>query len=139
MKYIKNLRNFVMAITTLILGIFCIGIIIFHSIKTRFLIAGIFLITWSAISFFSAFTKESIVNQTAKAIDERDKYIIMKSSRKALQITNYLISATCFINIFLYAVLMKKIFLTVSITLCAVLVSMFIIMLLTNIYYEKHE
>lgn len=139
MKRIKNLRNFVTAIITLILGIICIGIIIFHGMETRFLIAGIFLITWSAVSFFSAFTGESTVSQAEKAIDERDKYIVMKSSRKALQITNYLIGAACFISIFLYAVLRGEIFLTISIALCAVLVTMFIVMLLTNIYYEKRE
>lgn len=137
MKRIKNLRNFVTAIITFILGIICIGIIIFHGMETRFLIAGIFLIAWSAVGFFSAFTGESMVSQAEKAIDERDKYIVMKSSRKALQITNYLIGAACFISIFLYAVLKGGIFLTISITLCAVLVIMFMVMLLTNIYYEK--
>lgn len=100
-KYIKNLRNFVTAIIILILGIICFGITIFHGMEPRFLIAGIFLITWSASSFFSAFTRESMVNQAEKEIDERDKYIVMKSGRKALQITNYLISAICFISLFL--------------------------------------
>ena len=115
------------------------GIVAFRGMETRLLIAGIFLLAWSAINFFSAFTKLSIDNQAEKVTDERDKYITMKSSRKALLITNYLISAACFITMFLFAILKWGQLLTVTITLCAVLFLMLFVIVVCNIYYEKHE
>lgn len=139
MKRIKNLRSFITAITTLILGIICICIFVLHSMETKFLVAGIFLLVWSAISFLSAFTKGGIENQAEKITDERDKYIVMKSNRKALIITNYLIGAACFIGVVLYAALEWEILLSVIITLCVVLFIMFFVMLGCNIYYEKRE
>ena len=121
MKRIKNVISFVTEIIVLILGGVCLCIVAFRGMETRLLIAGIFLLAWSAINFFSAFTKLSIDNQAEKVTDERDKYITMKSSRKALLITNYLISAACFITMFLFAILKWGQLLTVTITLCAVL------------------
>lgn len=139
MKRIKNLRNFVTAIIVLILGIVCFVITAFRGMETRFLIAGIFLLAFSAVNFFSAFTQISIDKQAEKVTDERDKYIVMKSGRKALMITNYLVSAACFINVFLFAILKWEKLLTVTITLCAVLFVMLFVMLACNIYYEKYE
>lgn len=139
MKQIKNVRSFVTAIIVLILGIVCFGIIAFSGMETRFLIAGIFLLAWGAVNLFSAFTQTSIDKQAEKVTDERDNYIVMKSSRKALLITNYLISAACFINVFLFAIFEWELLLTVIITLCAVLFVMLFVMLACNIYYEKHE
>lgn len=55
------------------------------------LILGIVPLAWSAIDFFFAFTQSSIDSQAEKVTDERDRYIAMKSSRKALLITNYVI------------------------------------------------
>lgn len=57
------------------------------------LILGIVPLAWSAIDFFFAFTQSSIDSQAEKVTDERDRYIAMKSSRKALLITNYVIGA----------------------------------------------
>ena len=139
MKRIKNVRSFVTAIIVLILGGVCFGIIAFRGMETRLLIAGIILLAWSAINFFSAFTKLSLDKQSERVTDERDKYITMKSSIKALLITNYLISAACFINMFLFAILKWEQLLTVAITLCVVLFLMLFVIIVCNIYYEKHE
>lgn len=87
------MRSFVTAIVVLILGIACLGIAAFRGMETRFLIAGIVPLAWSAIDFFFAFTQSSIDSQAEKVTDERDRYIAMKSGRKALLITNYVIGA----------------------------------------------
>lgn len=139
MKCVKNLKSFITAVITLFLGIVCLGIVISQGMETRFLIAGIILLSWSAVSFFSAFTQKTIDKQAEKITDERDKYIIMKSSRKTLVITNYLITAACLINVFLFAVLKWEVFLTITITLCAVLFVILFVTLACSIYYEKNE
>jgi hypothetical protein len=139
MKRIKNVRSFVTAIIVLILGGVCFGIIAFRGMETGLLIAGIILLAWSAINFFSAFTKLSVDWQAEKVTDERDKYITMKSSRKALLLTNYLISAACFVSIILFVILKWEQLITVAITLCVVLFLMLFVIVVCNIYYEKHE
>ena len=139
MKRIENVRSFVTAIIALVLGGVCFGIIAFRGMETGLLIAGIILLAWSAINFFSAFTKLSLDKQAEIVTDERDKYITMKSSRKALLITNYLIGAACFISVFLYGILKWEQLVTVAITLCAVLALMFLVIIICNVYYEKHD
>ena len=103
------------------------------------LILGIVPLAWSAIDFFFAFTQSSIDSQAEKVTDERDRYIAMKSSRKVLLITNYVIGAACFIAMFLFAVFKWEQLLTVTITLCAVLFLMLFVVIGRNSYYEKHE
>lgn len=133
------MRSLVTAIAVLILGIACLGIAAFRGMETRFLIAGIVPLAWSAIDFFFAFTQSSIDSQAEKVTDERDRYIAMKSSRKVLLIANYVIGAACFIAMFLFAVFKWEQLFTVTITLCAVLFLMLFVVIGRNSYYEKHE
>lgn len=139
MKRIKNVRSFVTAIIALILGGVCFGIIVFHGMEIGLLIAGIILLAWSAINFFSAFTGSSIDKQAEIVTDERDEYITLKSSKKALLITEYLIGAASFISVFLFYILKWEQLITVVITLCVVLALMFFVVIICNIYYEKRD
>ena len=72
------MRSFVTAIVVLILGIACLGIAAFRGMATRFPIAGIVPLAWSAIDLFFAFTQSSIDSQAEKVTDERDRYIAEK-------------------------------------------------------------
>lgn len=93
----------------MVFGITCICILLSRNgMETRFLNAEIFLLAWSAVPFFAAFTPTSIDEQAAKITDERDNYIAMKSSRKTLRIMSTCMATVCFINVFLYAVLRQK-------------------------------
>lgn len=65
-------------IVVLILGIACLGIAAFRGMATRFPIAGIVPLAWSAIDLFFAFTQSSIDSQAEKVTDERDRYIAEK-------------------------------------------------------------
>ncbi len=135
---IKNPRALITAAVTLILGILCLCVFFVQDMERRFLAAGILLLAWSAVSFFSAFTKSSLVKQTERAADERDRYLVMKSSHKALRLTNSLIGAICLVCIVLYAIFRWDVLLVVTITLCATLFLMLFILLFTNLYYESH-
>lgn len=132
------MRSFVTAIVVLILGIACLGIAAFRGMATRFPIAGIVPLAWSAIDLFFAFTQSSIDSQAEKVTDERDRYIAEKQRESPAdhQLRN---GAACFIAMFLFAVFKWEQLLTVTITLCAVLFLMLFVVIGRNSYYEKHE
>ena len=135
---IKNPRALITAAVTLILGVISLCVFMLQDQERRFLMAGMILLAWSAVSFFSAFTKSSLVKQADRAADERDRYLVMKSSPKTLRLTNSLIGAVCLACVVLYAIFRWDVLLVVTITLCATLFLMFFILLFTNLYYESH-
>ncbi len=139
MKHIKNMKSFVTGITTILLAIVCFGFMMIGKAETRFIISGIILTSWSAISFFSAFSKKGAAEKALELTDERDRFIVLKSSNTTIKISNYLMGSACFISLCLYGIGENVMFLTIGITLCCCLVAMFLIMLLADIYYNKHE
>ena len=138
MNRIKDVKSFITAVVTLALGILCVCVFLLQNQERRFLMAGMILLVWSAVSFFSAFTKSSLVKQADRAADERDRYLVMKSSHKTLRLTNSLIGAICLACVVLYVIFRWDVLLVVTITLCATLFLMFFILLFTNLYYESH-
>lgn len=138
MKRLKNVKCFITAVVTSVLGILCVCVFFAQDMERRFLAAGILLLAWSAVSFFSAFTKSSLVKQAERAADERDRYLVMKSSHKTLRLTNFFIGAACLACVVLYAIFRWEVLLVVTITLCAILFLMFFIFLFTDFYYEAH-
>lgn len=135
MKRIGNKRAFVTALVTTALAAACFAAA-FAQRQLRFAIGGLLLLVWSASAYYSAFHKDTLKNTDAQT-DERDLYIAMKSSKSALQIVNSLLVAGGFVCIVLSAVWQSSVLLTVGATLCAVLILLFFILLVCNIYYEK--
>lgn len=136
---IKNPRALITAAVTLILGVICLCVFFLQDQERRFLIAGMILLAWSAVSFFSAFTKSSFVKQAERTADERDRYLVLKSSHSALRLINALIGSACLVCVVLYAIFQWDVLLVITITLCAILFLMFFALLFTNLYYEAHE
>lgn len=139
MKEIKSKKDFSIGIITIILATICFGAMVLKGFQFRFLISAIILLTWSVYSFFIAFFQKGIVEELKEDMDERDTYVTMKSGHKTLQIMNYVLSGSCFISLVLYGIFHISIFITIAITLCCILILLFLIMLCVNTYYEKHE
>lgn len=139
MKRIKNVRSLITAVITLALGVICLCVFFLRDQERRFLIAGMILLVWSAVSFFSSLTKDNTQTQSKPAADERDEYLILKSSRTTLRLINALIRIACLVFVVLYAIFQWTVLLVVTITLCVTLFLMFFALLFTNLYYEAHE
>ena len=135
---VKSEKNFVYGIITTILAIVCLAVLLIK-FEWRFLIAGIFLLATAAVNYSIAFPKKGTLEDIAESTDERDVYVIMKSSRLALKLLNYVLCAGCFVCLVLYGAFKMQTFLIIALTLCAVLCLLFIIMLSANIYCEKHS
>lgn len=92
---VKSEKNFVYGIITTILAIVCLAVLLIK-FEWRFLIAGIFLFATAAVNYSIAFSKKGTLEDIAESTDERDVYVIMKSSRLALKLLNYVLCAGCF-------------------------------------------
>lgn len=139
MKRIKNIRSLITAVVTLTLGVICLCVFFLRDQERRFLMAGMILLVWSAVSFFSALTKGSFVKQAERTADERDRYLVLKSSHSALHLINALIGSACLVCVVLYAIFQWDVLLVVTITLCVILFLMFFALLFANLYYEARE
>lgn len=139
MKHIKNKRAFATGIISTIAALLCMGVIMIQGFQPRFVISLVILIAWSMVSYFTAFTQKNVTEQAAEYADERDRYIAQRSGHTALWISNYFLLGGCFFGLLLYGMFKNPVFLTVAVTLCGVLVMMFIVLICTNIWFEKHN
>lgn len=135
---IKSERNFVIGIISTILAVVCLTVLLIE-FEWRFLIVEILLVVLASINYAIAFSRKGTLEQLADSVDERDVYIAMKSSRSALKLLSYILCTGCFVCLVLYVAFKAQIFFIISLTLCVVLCIMFVVMLLTNIHYEKHS
>ncbi|MBZ4665105.1 hypothetical protein [Mahella sp.] len=139
MKRIKNTRAFIVGIIAAVIAAICFAANLLDGIELRFLVSGFWALAWSAMSFYFAFSKKGLTESVSDSIDERDQYITMKSGKMALQILNYILWGGGLISSTLYGIFRQPIFMIVAATLCAVILTLFIIILSVNIYYEKHN
>lgn len=137
MKKIKSKKNFVYGVVSSIFAVACL-ISISAGFKWRSFAAGIILLVLSAVNYKVAFSHRGIIEETAENTDERDIYIIMKSSRSTIKIFNYVLYTACFVSLILYGFLKSRIYIVTALVLCAVLAALFLIMLFVNIYYDRH-
>lgn len=135
---IKNKRSFIIGMTTATLAIICLAAYFNYS-EQRFIISGALLIALSAVNFIRAFTKKGVLEEMAENADERDIYLVMKSSNLVIRIMNYVILCFTLIFVLLYAIFKLQYFIIIAGTLCAVLVMMFMVLLAVNVYLEKRE
>lgn len=133
---IKNKRSFIIGMTTATLAIICLAAYFNYS-EQRFIISGALLIALSAVNFIR--TKKGVLEEMAENADERDIYLVMKSSNLVIRIMNYVILCFTLIFVLLYAIFKLQYFIIIAGTLCAVLVMMFMVLLAVNVYLEKRE
>lgn len=135
---IYNKGKFTSALIATILTIACL-IAYFITNHMRFIIAFPLALIYAGFEYYSAFSKSSLLSELEQNIDERDIFITMKTSRTTILILSKLLFCACLISIILYAMFHSSIYIIIMITLCIVICTLFVVMLFTNIYYEKHD
>lgn len=139
MKRIKSKRNFATGVIATILSLVCFGILIFVETEKRFLMSGILLLAFAAWNYVIAFSNKGVLEEIERNSDERDYFIIMKSSHMAIKMLNYILCIGCFSSLIVYGAVRSDICMAVALTCCAVLIVLFLVVLGTNMYYEKHN
>lgn len=139
LNVIKNRRSFFRAILYLALSLILIGAVIIKGFSFKVVVLGILTIIMSLISFINSFSKEGIEEEIIKEADERDLYNGMRSTQITLKITNEICYIGTITFLAVYGITKIEFFLTVAITLCSVIILMFVALFTTNGYFEKNN
>lgn len=134
---IKNKRNFFIAIIMTLLS-FVAFIIYMKTNEYRYFITMLVGIFYAMIQYYQAFST-SIFEELKIYNDERDDFIIMKTSHLLLRIMNYILFIMVFIFLMRYALFGIDTLLIISLTLIGILVFIFLGTLFINIYLEKRN
>lgn len=134
---IKNKRNFFIAIIMTLLS-FVAFIIYMKTNEYRYFITMLVGIFYAMIQYYQAFST-SIFEELKIYNDERDDFIIMKTSHLLLRIMNYILFIMVFIFLMSYALFGIDTLLIISLTLIGILVFIFLRTLFINIYLEKRN
>lgn len=135
---IKNKRSFNIAIMTLILSCISMGFYLSGS-GGRFLVSTLLLVIIAIINFVNAFSKKGFLEELNSKVDERDVYVVMKTCQLTMKIINNILCTLVFVFLLAYAALKLQFLIVIAITLCGILILMFIVSLCVNIYFEKHS
>lgn len=103
----------------------------------RHLIGAAILAVLGAVEFWFAFSKNSLDEEMGIKADERALFIATKSGHLALRILNGLLFAGAMLALLGYGFTKDVLWMAVALTLCGVVIAMFIILLAANCYYEK--
>ena len=105
----------------------------------RFLLAAVLLAALALVNYSRSLSQKGVLEELEQQADERDRYLVMKTSHILLQITNYVLCGATFLFLVAYGAWKSPILLAVAITLCAILLFLFIGTLIINTRLEHQE
>ena len=105
----------------------------------RFLLAAVLLAALALVNYSRSLSQKGVLEELEQQADERDRYLVMKTSHILLQITNYVLCGATFLFLVAYGAWKSPILLAVAITLFAILLFLFIGTLIINTRLEHQE
>lgn len=105
----------------------------------RFLLAAVLLAALALVNYSRSLSQKGVLEELEQQADERDRYLVMKTSHILLQITNYVLCGATFLFLAAYGAWKSPILLAVAITLCTILLFLFIGTLIINARLEHQE
>ena len=90
-----------------------------------------------AVEFWFAFAQSSLEEEIQGKVDERALFIATKSGHTALRILNGLLFAGAMLALLGYGFTKDGLWMAVALTLCGVVIAMFLVLLAVNCWYEK--
>lgn len=136
---IYNKKGFVRGIITLMICIFGVIAILMKGFSLKLAILLMISFLFSITELSRSLSRTASLEDKIADTDERDKYILLKTSHKSIQILQVIYFVMLILLMVLYAITKNSICLGafilsgINVTIC------FIVTLITNIYYEKHE
>lgn len=139
MNRIKNKRGFAAALVLTAVAAAGLIVMLIKGFEWRFLVGVLVAMVLAIVNFILSFTHKGVIEEMKDLTDERDRHIAMMSGQTALQILNYILYAGILVSLVLYAVLQSTVCLAIGLTFCGISIVLFLIVLLVNLYYEKHS
>ena len=116
------------------------GVVVFSLVRgasLRHLIGAAILAALGAAELYLAFSRKSLEEEMGVKTDERALFIATQSGHLTLRILNGLLFAGAVLSLLGYGFTRNALWLAVALTLCAVVILMFVILLAANRHYEK--
>ena len=125
-------------------GLFCwalVAVVIAAALlqgpSPRHLIGAAILAALGAVEFWFAFSQKSVEEEIQGAADERALFIATQSGHTTLRILSGLLFAGAMLALVGYGFTKDALWMAVALTLCAVIIVTFLVLLAVNCYYEK--
>lgn len=134
---IQHYRPFFTGLLSLALAVGCAGLGSVYGFEARHIVGQLILLALAGISFRFAFAPKGLVEEVQGEVDERALFIATKSGHRTIQIMNVLSFSAAILALLAYTFTRQAVWMAVGVTLCGVLVVMFVVLLGANCYYEK--
>ena len=125
-------------------GLFCwalaAGVVLLslvQGVSLRHLIGAAILAALGAVEFWFAFAQSSLEEEIQGKVDERALFIATQSGHATLRVLSGLLFAGAMLALVGYGFTKDALWMAVALTLCGVVVAMFLVLLVANCYYEK--
>ena len=125
-------------------GLFCwalaVGVVLLtllQGLSPRHLTGAAILAALGAVEFWFAFSRKSIEEEMGAKVDERALFIATQSGHATLRVLSGLLFAGAVLALVGYGFTKDALWMAVALTLCAVVILMFVILLAADRYYEK--
>ena len=134
---IRHYRHFFTGLLCWVLAAGAVLLSLIQGASLRHLIGAAILAALGAVELWFAFSPKNIEEEIGIKADERALFIATKSGHMALRILNGLLFAGAILALLGYGFTRENQWMTVALTLCAVVIVMFLVLLAVNCYYEK--
>ena len=134
---IRHYRHFFTGLLCWVLAAGAVLLSLIQGASLRHLIGAAILAALGAVELWFAFSPKNMEEEIGIKADERALFIATKSGHMALRILNGLLFAGAILALLGYGFTRENQWMTVALTLCAVVIVMFLVLLAVNCYYEK--
>ena len=125
-------------------GLFCwalaVGVVLLTLLQgpsPRHLTGTVILAALGAVEVWFAFSRKSIEEEIGGKVDERALFIATQSGHVTLRVLSGLLFAGAMLALLGYGFTKDALWMAVALTLCAVIIVTFLVLLAVNCYYEK--
>ena len=103
----------------------------------RHAVGAVVVAALGAVEFWFACSRKSIEEEMGAKVDERALFIATQSGHATLRVLSGLLFAGAVLALVGYGFTKDALWMAVALTLCGVVVAMFLVLLVANCYYEK--
>jgi len=135
---IYNKKGFISGSLGILLSLTGFILMFFKDISIKSIIVLSLVLLFSIIKFIGSLSQSKTSKDIVISNDERDKFIQLKTSHKSLEILGVLNFIITIILMIVYGITKNKMFIPAILITSAYITISFILLFITNIYYEKH-
>ena len=134
---IRHYRAFFTGLFCWALAVGVVLLILLQGPSPRHLTGTVILAALGAVEFWFAFSKNSMDAEMGVKVDERALFIATQSGHATLRVLSGLLFAGAVLALVGYGFTRDALWMAVALTLCAVIIVTFLVLLAVNCYYEK--